>query len=294
MQLCMATGAQAQELDDLEDILNTPSPALDRPANNSRPLLAREGNTSETSFVSEAATQTDATATAAEHQITSLALEESTTSELPDSPLQVHTTSDTTCNSITQPQQLTPWNSVLQSASAPIVAAWAQIPQQLQRFKSQKVSLQWHRFCLRSCSCWAVVFEAFMQEPDPTSERQTLYRPQYILEFMARNPAATAAATVAGAAAGGAVAGPLGMAAGMPLASSSRDWQQWALLFMGMRQCMLFSCMSSSVHVRQNEYETSVMFLLCDSQLCFATIVCVYWSCPHHGHDGVQVPRLEL
>ena len=53
-----------------------------------------------------------------------------------------------------------------------------------------------------------------LQAYENRSESHSASRPQYLLDLMAKNKAATAAATVAGAAAGGAVAGPFGMAAG--------------------------------------------------------------------------------
>ncbi|KAL0055036.1 hypothetical protein WJX82_006154 [Trebouxia sp. C0006] len=109
--------SQAQHLDDLEDILNSPAPALDQPA----------------------------------QQVQSTAL------------------------------------LTYQSASAPIAAVWARLPEHLQRLKPQM---------------------------DTESSTGPSTRLPFLLEHMARNKGATAAATIAGAAAGGAIAGPLGIAAG--------------------------------------------------------------------------------
>lgn len=154
---------QVQGLDDLEDILNSPSPALG-------PTSFDPGHLPAANPSQQVGSSLAVSCEAAQPDL------------LPKG--HRHATRDAI-----ESQKASVWSTAYQSASAPLAAVWARIPQQLQNFPSLKAS-------------------------DVGSGNQSTFNSQYLLDLMARNKAATAAATVAGAAAGGAVAGPFGMAAG--------------------------------------------------------------------------------
>lgn len=186
-------GQQAHGLDDLEDILNSPSPALG-------PTSFDPGHLPAADCSQQSASAADSTGPAAisksgsaaanavqrPSSATGSSLAVSSESAQPDLLLRGHRHAP---GDAVEAQKASVWKTAYQSASAPLAAVWARIPEQLQRIPSLTAS-------------------------DVSSENQSTFRSQYLLDLMAKNKAATAAATVAGAAAGGAVAGPLGMAAG--------------------------------------------------------------------------------
>ncbi|KAA6418462.1 MAG: hypothetical protein FRX49_11622 [Trebouxia sp. A1-2] len=175
---------QAQHLDDLEDILNSPAPALDHPATTENLRTVCQDTTAQDPTTEPLPTSTPAAA----QQVQSTALLSSSVQSHDASAS--NTQADVTGNACEKPShvgQLSVWNTAYQSASAPIAAVWARLPEHLQRLKPQM---------------------------DTQSSTGQSTRLPFLLEHMARNKGATAAATIAGAAAGGAIAGPLGIAAG--------------------------------------------------------------------------------
>ena len=204
--------SQAQHLDDLEDILNSPAPALDHPATTENLCVVSQHTRAQDLTTEAPSTSTPAAA----RQVESTALLSSSA--------QSHDTSasnmqaDVTSNALEEPShvgQLSVWNTAYQSASSPIAAVWARLPEQLQRLKPQTVSrekgllLAAHDL-VQSNANLAII--GTLQDADSSTGQST--RLPFLLEHMARNKGATAAATIAGAAAGGAIAGPLGIAAG--------------------------------------------------------------------------------
>lgn len=212
------TGQQAHGLDDLEDILNSPSPALG-------PTSFDPGHLPAADCSQQSASAADSTGPAAisksgsaaanavqrPSSATGSSLAVSSESAQPDLLLRGHRHAP---GDAVEAQKASVWKTAYQSASAPLAAVWARIPEQLQRIPSLTVT-----YLTKQCKhilhsdCLTVTLA--LQASDVSSENQSTFRSQYLLDLMAKNKAATAAATVAGAAAGGAVAGPLGMAAGM-------------------------------------------------------------------------------
>lgn len=178
--------SQAQHLDDLEDILNSPAPALDHPASTEDSCVACQDTRAQDSTTEPPSNSTPAAA----QQIQPSALL-SSSAQSHDAPHGAsNMQADANGNASKKPRhggQLSVWNTAYQSASAPIAAVWARLPEHLQRLSPQT---------------------------DVESSTQQSTRLPFLLEHMARNKGATAAATLAGAAAGGAIAGPLGIAAG--------------------------------------------------------------------------------
>ncbi len=130
---------------------------------------------------------------------------------------------DVTSNASEEPShvgQLSVWNTAYQSASSPIAAVWARLPEQLQRLKPQTVSREKGLLAAQDIvqSNANLVIIGTLQDAESSTGQST--RLPFLLEHMARNKGATAAATIAGAAAGGAIAGPLGIAAGMACVAS--------------------------------------------------------------------------
>ncbi len=132
----LAADSQAQHLDDLEDILNSPAPALDHPATSENVCTVCQDTRGQDATTDELPTSTPAAA----QQIQSTALLASSA--------QTHDVSasmpaDVTGNACEKPShdgQLSVWNTAYQSASAPIAAVWARLPEHLQKLKSLTVS----------------------------------------------------------------------------------------------------------------------------------------------------------
>lgn len=180
-------GGQAQHLDDLEDILNSPAPALDSASStaDSQPLsdkrsLSQEASPSASAHQPAAASVSDQSASSSGAQTHCDRQAQEPTSPPPPSE-----------DAGKQPAAAGKRFSLItayQSASAPLASAWAYVP----NYTLLRQDVQGS--------------EAL---PDSHSNRLP-----FLLHYMAQNKGATAAAAVAGAAAGGVVAGPLGMAAG--------------------------------------------------------------------------------
>ena len=131
-------GHQAQHLDDLEDILNSPSPALDKAAagvdlsETDTDSVTQQGSGSQALLASTAKAQQD--------QSTALS----------DAPAQssYQSSQEHVLDNVTpkpsQAGQLSVWTTAYQSASAPVAAVFARIPEHFQRLKPQLVS-GWHR-----------------------------------------------------------------------------------------------------------------------------------------------------
>ncbi|DBB08767.1 TPA: hypothetical protein ACH3X3_007433 [Trebouxia sp. C0006] len=176
--------SQAQHLDDLEDILNSPAPALDQPGTTQTACTACQDIGAQVPTTDSLTTSTPAAAQ--QVQSTALLSSSAQSHDASASNMQADVT-DNACEKPSRNGQLSVWNTAYQSASAPIAAVWARLPEHLQRLKPQM---------------------------DTESSTGPSTRLPFLLEHMARNKGATAAATIAGAAAGGAIAGPLGIAAG--------------------------------------------------------------------------------
>lgn len=180
------TGQQAQHLDDLEDILNSPAPALgsqvtsiDKPSSDAECPVNRitPAVSLPTSIAKDSQPDQSVSLAPAHLQPCNRVAGPSLQGQLP-----------VTCSEEPgQTRRLSVWSSAYHSASAPLTAVWARVPEQVQRYTP----------------LWAT-----------ESDRDHTGRLPFLLEHMARNKGATAAATIAGAAAGGAIAGPLGIAAG--------------------------------------------------------------------------------
>ncbi|DBA88723.1 TPA: hypothetical protein ACH3X1_004148 [Trebouxia sp. C0004] len=178
--------SQAQHLDDLEDILNSPAPALDHPATTEDVCPVCQDTRAQDSTTEALSTSS----TAAAQQIPSTALLSSSAQSHDASHDVAEMQANATGHASEEPHhvgQLSVWNTAYQTASVPIAAVWARLPEHLQRLNPQT-------------------------DADSSTGQST--RLPFLLEHMARNKGATAAATLAGAAAGGAIAGPLGIAAG--------------------------------------------------------------------------------
>lgn len=176
--------SQAQHLDDLEDILNSPAPALDHPSTTENWCVACQDTRAQDPTTEPQPASTPAAA----QQIQSIPLLSASAQSYDASASNMQ--ADVTGNASEEPghvEQLSVWNTAYQSASAPIAAVWARLPEHLQRLKPQS-------------------------DTEFSTGQST--RLPFLLEHMVRNKGATAAATIAGAAAGGAIAGPLGIAAG--------------------------------------------------------------------------------
>lgn len=202
-------------MDDLEDILNSPSPALDSTSADPRQLPAAD-------WSARAVPAPDSNIPAdAAHCVQGLSGASSnstaTCSESADPALTTQLPSLANKNA-TESKKASVWSTAYHSASAPLAAAWARIPDQLQNLPSLTVAeyIKLPRQC-SPCLSVAYTVSSTLQAVHDTCKNHCTTRSQYLLDLMARNKAATAAATVAGAAAGGAVAGPFGIAAGMPL-----------------------------------------------------------------------------
>lgn len=131
-------GHQAQHLDDLDDILNSPSPALGKEAadvdlsETDTDTFTQQGSGSQARPASTAEAQQDqstassGTPAQSSHQSLQERVLDKVTSQ-PD-----------------QAGQLSVWTTAYQSASAPVAAVFARIPEHLQRLRPQLVS-GWHQ-----------------------------------------------------------------------------------------------------------------------------------------------------
>lgn len=217
--------SQAQHLDDLEDILNSPAPALDQPATTETACTACQDTRSQDLIKDSLTTSTPAAA----QQVQSTALLSSSAQSHDSSASNMQAVTDNACEKPSRDGQLSVWNTAYQSASAPIAAVWARLPEHLQRLKPQMVSNERTTNAAHDMMCNSVPLFTIigtLQDTESCTGQST--RLPFLLEHMARNKGATAAATIAGAAAGGAIAGPLGIAAGMTCdASSTKQTPCW-------------------------------------------------------------------
>lgn len=138
------TGQQAHGLDDLEDILNSPSPALGPTSFDLGQLPSEESS-------QQSASAADSTAPAAISESSSAAanvvqrpsstkgspLAVTFESAQPDLLLREHRHAPVDAVDL---QKASVWKTAYQSASAPLAAVWARSPEQLQRFPSLTVS----------------------------------------------------------------------------------------------------------------------------------------------------------
>ena len=131
--------SQAQHLDDLEDILNSPAPALDHPASTEDSCVACQDTRAQDSTTEPPSNSTPAAA----QQIQPSALL-SSSAQSHDAPHGAsNMQADANGNASKKPRhggQLSVWNTAYQSASAPIAAVWARLPEHLQRLSPQTVS----------------------------------------------------------------------------------------------------------------------------------------------------------
>lgn len=129
--------SQAQHLDDLEDILNSPAPALDHPATTENLCTVCQDTRAQDPTTEALPTSTPAAA----QQVQSTALLSSSAQSHDASASNMQ--ADVIGNACEKPShvgQLSVWNTAYQSASAPIAAVWARLPEHLQRLKPQTVS----------------------------------------------------------------------------------------------------------------------------------------------------------
>ncbi len=209
-------GQPPQHLDDLEDILNSPAPALDSAAHSTP-----RGS-------SDMELNCDSPAQGLPHSTAEPQPDQSLSSTAQPQPQTDSQSADLSRNQqfpassaeeSGQARKLSVWSTAYQSASTPITAVWARVPEHLQRLKSNLVHARskcssecaHHLQCQGNNQHHDTLLQNSPSEPDEQQSR----RLPFLLDQMGRNKAATAAATVAGAAAGGAIAGPFGIAAGM-------------------------------------------------------------------------------
>lgn len=129
--------SQAQHLDDLEDILNSPAPALDQPGTTQTACTACQDIGAQVPTTDSLTTSTPAAAQ--QVQSTALLSSSAQSHDASASNMQADVT-DNACEKPSRNGQLSVWNTAYQSASAPIAAVWARLPEHLQRLKPQMVS----------------------------------------------------------------------------------------------------------------------------------------------------------
>ena len=142
--------SQAQHLDDLEDILNSPAPALDHLATTEDLCVVCTDTRAQDSTTEALPTSTPTSA----QQVQSTALLSSSAQahDASASNMQANVTGKAS-EEPSHVGQLSVWNTAYQSASAPIAAVWARLPEHLQRLKPQTVSGERRLFAAVAMMC---------------------------------------------------------------------------------------------------------------------------------------------
>ncbi len=142
--------SQAQHLDDLEDILNSPAPALDPPATTETSCTACQDTRAQDPTAEVLTTSTPAAAQ--QVQSTALLSSSAQSHDASASNMQADVIGNA-CEKPSRDGQLSVWNTAYQSASAPIAAVWARLPEHLQRLKPQTVSKERRRIAAYHMMC---------------------------------------------------------------------------------------------------------------------------------------------
>ena len=131
-------GQQAQGLDDLEDILNSPAPALHSTSVDRHQSSSAVRSELTTALDSNAPAYSTDSGSAVAPSAQGLPVDSTASSLLePDQPTQLPSCAR---EDAAQPKKASVWSTAYQSASAPLTAAWTRIPEKLHNLPSLMVS----------------------------------------------------------------------------------------------------------------------------------------------------------